>query len=102
MKTYKITALKDVTVSAFIYVVGRRKLPNAATGVSQGTEQFIDSKEDTFKLRKGQSRADINFVTSASDSGPLGMLVPWTTPLPEAAVGDRIEGGGLLLIERVE
>ena len=101
---YKITALKDVTVTAYVWFQGSVELPPGIQGQSQGQLPLMRNAEKTFKLRNGESRTDISFLVSVSDSelqGPHWMS-HWTHPLPAGAVGDRSQDGGMLQVERLE
>ena len=99
MATYKLTALADVEVTAQVGYQGSIPLPRNHQGESQGKMPIRRNKEETIRLKKGESREyDIDFLHNINE--PNQMPDYKTLPLP-TAVGERVQQKQLLLIERI-
>jgi len=95
---HKITALKDVTVSAHIWFQGSIELPRGNQNQRLGRIPQMQNVEKKFKLHKGDSRDDVAFLISVSENGSF---LPRSIDHPQS-VGACTQDGDLIRIERVE
>ena len=97
-KKYKITALKDITVTAYIIFLGSIKLPPNRQGESQGQMSKLQNREETCKLSKGAYRDDVAFIVSVvkGSEDPT----PCDVGYPEMGLQTRYID--LFLIERLQ
>ena len=98
MARYKVTALKDITVSARIHFQTLRPLPQNGRGESQGSATVYAVRPETFKMPVGASRVDVALVIGVSD----GPRQPVREGIVELNAGESIRIRDLLLVERVE
>jgi len=90
MAVYRITALKDVTVAATIWM---------QAGTKDGGRQ-VQSVETTFNLKLGKSRVDVASVISVYS--PASKKPGVTDPQHPLRVGHDTQVPGLLWIERLK
>lgn len=90
MAVYRITALKDVTVAATIWM---------QAGTKDGGKQ-VQSVETTFNLKLGKSRIDVASVLSVYSPAAKKPVVTTDPPHP-LRIGHDTQVPGLLWIERL-
>ncbi|MGB8355447.1 MAG: hypothetical protein WCD79_16235 [Chthoniobacteraceae bacterium] len=98
MARYKVTALKDITVSARIHFQTLRPLPQDSRGQSQGSATMYAVRPEIFKMPAGASREDVALVMGVSD----GPRQPVREGIAELGPGESVRIRDLLLVERVE
>lgn len=95
----KITALKDISVSAYIWFQGSIALPRGHSGAALGHMPQMQNRQEHFKLKKGESRDDVHFLVSVSEG--TNPFLPRQITIPQK-VGERMQDGDLLLMEGIE
>jgi hypothetical protein len=73
MTRYRIEAMRDVTVIASVFFMGSVELPPSISGQSQGKIPQRQNTEQKFKLKKGESREDIAYVSHLEGPGIFGV-----------------------------
>ena len=99
MERAKITALKDIDVSAYVWFDSSVELPPNSPGEEQDRVARKQSAEKQFSMKKGDSRDDVSFVSTVSEAG-VDPDYTMNTENPE--VGETKQIGDLLRIERLE
>jgi hypothetical protein len=92
MVTYKITALKPVTVTAYVWYRGSRPTAKDHQGSTLPPVAAIKNRSECFDLEQGESRDDISFLEKVGD-------VFCTITLPEK-VGETVTFQDVLRIVR--
>ena len=97
-KRYKITALKDIAVTAYIIFLGSIKLPPNPQGESLGRMSKLQNRRETIELHKGAYRDDIALIEGVIE----GFKVPTPCDVGHPEIGMQTRYKDLLLIERLE
>jgi len=93
MATYKITALKDVSVSAYVWYRGTRPTARDHQGSQLPPMAAMKNESQSFDLEQGESREDISFLETVDGS-------ICTTVLPEK-LNEEVMHKDLLSIVRI-